>query len=248
MSKDYGKYEMNKTEYILFIFVYIASSLLVSLLFYRNIFFAPVTIPFFKRIKEYYADYQLERRKKKLLSEFKDFLFMISTSIGAGRSMKDAINESIPSLERIYGETSLLAPEMRDIYHRMEGSNEKDSDVLLDFAMRTGMEDVIDFVNIYSTCKSTGASLILALNKAASVIIDKMSIDNEIKELVKRKEYEGMVIFVMPVVVIIFMNLLARDYIDPLYMTFSGRVVMTVVIAANIFVYKIIRNITKIEI
>ena len=44
----------------------------------------------------------------------------------------------------------------------------------------SGLEDVKDFVTIYSICKTTGASLITALGKAAGVIMEKMSIDREV--------------------------------------------------------------------
>ena len=47
---------------------------------------------------------------------------------------------------------------------------------------------------IYSTCKTTGASLVDALNKAASVIIDKMTIENEIRTMANRKKNESIIL------------------------------------------------------
>ena len=117
------------------------------------------------------------------MTEFKDFLFMASTAIGAGRSMKDAIAEAIPSLKNIHGSRSVLVRDLEKAYERMETGGENDINVLRDMAEMTGLEDVHDFVTIYSICKLTGASLITALNKAAAVIMEKMSIDREIEEL-----------------------------------------------------------------
>ena len=130
----------------------------------------------------------------------------------------------------------------------MEVGGENDVTVLMDLAMASGTEDVYDFVTIYSICKSTGASLIVALSKAASVIIDKMTIDREVQELVRRKKGEGMVIFLMPVAVILFLNIFAPDYISPLYETMAGRIIMTAVVGGAAGIYSMIQKIVRIEI
>lgn len=245
---DLKKYEFSKREETIFYMALAGAGLLISYLLYRNIFFAVVIIPFAGKIKSFVLKNIIKSRKRRYMSEFKDFLFMASTAIGAGRSMKDAIAESIPSLKNIYGSKSILAKDLEKAYERMETGGENDLYVLSDLAELSGLEDVHDFVTIYSICKSTGASLIKALNRAAAVIMEKMSIDREIDELIKRKESEGLVIFAMPALIILFLNLTAPDYIAPLYETIAGRVIMTIVCAANIGIYGIIQKITDIEV
>ena len=215
---------------------------------YRNILFSVVIIPFARRIKGFVTESIIRSRRRRYMTEFKDFLFMVSTAIGAGRSMKDAISESVPSLLNIYGSRSILAGDLKKAYERMETGGENDVGVLRDLADASGLEDVKDFVTVYSICKTTGASLITALGKAAGVIMEKMSIDREIEELVRRKEGEGLVIFAMPALIILFLNLTAPDYIAPLYETIAGRIIMTAVLASNIGIYALIQRITNVEI
>lgn len=245
---DLGKYQFGKKEILLFYLILLAFGIGLSLLFYRNLLLSLVIIPFAGRIKKYVIDEIINRRKREYLVELKDYLFMVSTAIGAGRSMKDAIKEAIPELKEIYGEQSILAGELTKAYTRMQVGGENDVDVLMDLAINSRTEDCIDFVTIYSICKKTGANMVIALNKAASVIIDKMTIEREIRELVRRKEMEGLIIFVMPVVVLAFLNLCAPDYISPLYNTWPGRIIMTVVIAANIGIYAMIKKIVNVKI
>lgn len=242
------KYEMSRLENIFFYISLSVLSLAVAMLLYRNVVFAIVIIPFVGRIRSYVVDIIIDRRRQDYMIQFKDFLFMASTSIGAGRSMKDAVGETIPGIRDIYGNNAILAGELDKVHERLEVGGENDVDVLMDLALASGMEDCIDFVTIYSICKSTGASLILALNKAASVIIEKMTIDREIRELVRRKEAEGMVIFVMPIIVLLFMNICAADYVAPMYETWAGRIIMTIVLAANIGIYGMIRKITSVQV
>ncbi|MBQ0005549.1 MAG: hypothetical protein KBS68_06795 [Clostridiales bacterium] len=239
---------MSRNETIAFYAVLVITSIAVSMLFYRNIICAVVFIPFARRLKQLTEDELNGRRRRAFISQFKDELFVLSTAIGAGRSMKDAIGESIPSLREIYGEDCILGRELELIYERMDKGGENDIQVLYELGIASGVEDVIDFVSVYSICKRTGASLIVAINKAAGVIIDKMTIDKEIREIVRRKEGEGMIILVMPAIIILFLNLSSPDYIDPLYTTIAGRLIMTGVIGAVIGIYGLVKRITDIDI
>ena len=245
---DLSRYEFSRKENAIFYSCLIAAGLIISYLMYRNILFSAVILPFARRIKVFVTESIIKSRRRRYIAEFKDFLFMASTAIGAGRSMKDAISESIPSLLNIYGKRSILAGDLEKAYERMETGGENDVVVLRDLADASGLEDVKDFVTVYTICKTTGASLITALGKAAGVIMEKMSIDREIEELVRRKESEGLVIFAMPVLIILFLNITAPDYIAPLYETIAGRIIMTAVLASNIGIYAMIQRITNVEI
>lgn len=245
---ELNRYEFSKRENIALYSGIFAAGLVISYLMYRNLLFAAVIIPFSGRIKGFVREIIIKDRRRRYMSEFKDFLFMVSTAVGAGRSMKDAVSEAIPSLKSIYGNRSVLTKDLILAYERMDKGGENDVRVLNDLAGASGLEDVQDFVTVYSICKETGADLISALNKAASVIMDKMSIEREIDEIVRRKEKEGLVIFAMPALIILFLNITAPDYISPLYETIAGRIIMTAVTASSIGIYAMIQRITNVEI
>lgn len=245
---DLRIYELNRKEKTILYLCTGLAGLALSMLLYRNILFALLIIPFTPRIKVFAEEHLASRRKKRYMAEFKDFLFMASTAIGAGRSMKDAIGESISSLSNIHGHNAVLVKDLTKAYDRMENGRENDVTVLSEMADASGLEDVCDFVTIYAICKSSGASLIIALNRAAGVIMEKMSIENEIEELVKRKESEGMVILIMPALVLLFLNLFAPDYIAPMYETLTGRVIMSVCAAGTVGVYMMIQKITSVDV
>ena len=245
---DLKVYKLNKKEQVIFYLCIGLSSLTLSLLIYRNIYFSVLIIPFVKKVKEFVENELAKRRRRRYLAEFKDFLFMASTAVGAGRSMKDAIAESIPSLLNIHGESAVLVSDLKKAHERIDKGRENDVSVLAEMADASGLEDVSDFVTIYSICKSSGASLITALSKAAGVIMEKMSIEREIEELVRRKESEGFVILVMPVVVILFLNLFAPDYIAPMYESLAGRLIMSMAAATTAGVYVMIRKITSVDV
>ena len=244
----YDKYMVDKREKQLLFAGTLVVGTSLSVLLYHNIFFSLVLLFFYIKIQEIYAEYMLARRKRALAEQFKDFLFILSTSIGTGRGMRDAIGEAIPGIVGIYGENAILSRELKNMHKRMSIGNEEDVTVLNDFAKRSAAEDIVDFMIIYSTCKTTGASLVDALNKAASVIIDKMTIENEIRTMANRKKNESIILFAMPFIVVLFLNLFSPEYIAPLYESYIGRVIMTMVVAADIFIYSVMQKITNVEI
>lgn len=244
----YDEYVVNKREKQILFILTLISGMILSALLYHNIIFSVVLLFFYIKIQEIYSVFMLTRRKRAVAEQFKDFLFILSTSIGAGRGMRDAIGEAIPGIVGIYGENAILSKELKNMHKRMSIGNEEDVTVLNDFAKRSGSEDVVDFTVIYSTCKTTGANLVDALNKAASVIIDKMTIENEIRTMANRKKNESIILFAMPFLVILFLNLFSPEYIAPLYESISGRMIMTMVVAADILIYSVMQKITDVQI
>ena len=67
-----------------------------------------------------------------MLSNLRTFLFILSTSIGTGRGMRDAIGEAIPGIVGIYGENAILSRELKNMHKRMSIGNEEDVTVLND--------------------------------------------------------------------------------------------------------------------
>lgn len=75
-----------------------------------------------------------------------------------------------------------------------------------------------------------------------------MSIEKEIKTLVAQKKLEGKIITVMPLCVIIFLNIISPDYLQVLYSTFAGRIVMTLALAGMATAYLMTERLTDIEV
>ena len=245
---DYNEYIFSRRENIIFWSLMVTGSICLSLLFYGTLLLAFVPMLFYRRIKAFTAEELTKRRNARFLEQFKDLLFILSTSVGAGRGIGEGLVESMPSMCDIHGEDSLMYRELLIMKDRLQVGKEDEIQVLMDLGAKTGFEDVLDFVTVCRICRSTGGNLVLALNKAASVIIEKMTIENEINGIISRKEKEGLMIFAMPIAVIFFLDLMAGDYVEPLYSTIYGRLIMTGVIAADVGLYGMIRRIIRVRI
>lgn len=60
--------------------------------------------------------------------------------------------------------------------------------------------------------------------------------------------YEGRIITIMPVAIILFLQIMSPDYLQVMYSTAAGRILMSLALAAIVIAYFMIERITSIEV
>lgn len=179
----------------------------------------------------FYRAHLIARRKEALLLQFRDLLYSVSSSISVGRSMKQALQESMMFWQGTYTEKDLLMIELAQMDRRMTQGNVPDLEVLQDFARRSGLPDVADFVNVYENCRSSGANLIRAIDRATTVISDKITLEKEMETLMAQKRFEGRIIMAAPFAIMLFLRLTAPQYLAPMTASPQGYVMLSLALA-----------------
>ena len=244
---EYCLYRLTGKEKLFFSLAVVTGCAALGVIFYRS-FFTLLLYPIvYRRCEKIYTEHLCEKRKKKLIVEFKDFIYLVSSSMATGKHMLPSIKDAVESLGRIYPD-SLMVNELEMIIYRVEDTGADEAELLSDFAGRTGLEDIEDFAQIYQCCRQTGGNMVAAINKAAEMISDKIVIENEISTIASQKKLEGRIISAMPVAIIIFLQLISPDYLNVMYETPAGRFLMTAALGATAAAYVVIERITDIEI
>lgn len=244
---DFCSYVMSRKERMMFSLVILAGCTAIGYIFYKTIITAVFAPVIYKRCEKIYSNYMIGRKKKVLIVEFKDFLNLTSSALATGKHMISAMQESKEGLNRIYP-NSILAGELEYMIGLVEDAGKDDAEVWNDFSKRTQLEDIEDFAQVYQCCRQTGGNLIEAVNKAATIIGEKITMENEIRTVASQKKLEGRIIASMPVVIILFLQILSPDYLNVMYETIAGRSIMTVAFAVTIAACVAIERITDIEI
>ena len=117
-----------------------------------------------------------------------------------------------------------------------------------DLALRSGLEDIDDFAAVFSACRDSGGNIVSAVDRAAGIIVDKINIENEMRTLFSQKKSEGRMVGIMPIVMISFLRITSPGYLEVMYSTLIGRILMTISIIGEIYAILLIEKITKIEI
>jgi len=216
--------------------------------FYHSVTFSITSGLFIPFCLKYYAARKAELRRNLLVAQFRDFLYSLSASFASGRQMRDGLVEARENLRLTYDEKSPLINEISDMLIKIDESRASEEDVIRDFALRSCSDNVQSFFDTYFICRQTGGDINRVISKTSAMLIEKIGIEKEIKTLTSQKSFEGKIISAMPVLVILFLNLVSPAYIEALYTSFTGKLVMTAAMGGIGYSYYLTRVITKIEV
>lgn len=245
---DYRVYVLSKKEKLrLFVFA-LLGSIVVSILFYNNIFMivsAPIIWSFGKKP---YKSHLSRERKKRLMEMFKDMIYSMEVSFATGKPLNEGLIEAKINLLNMYEESDYIIVELNNMIRRINVGGEREMDVLEDFANRGDLEDIYNFVLVYKTTMETGGDIVQAMRKATEVIGEKISIEREIRAITYQKKVEGKIITSIPITIIGFLRIISPEYLNIMYESLAGRLIMTVSILGIIVGYILIEKITNVEI
>lgn len=232
MLRDYKSLDFSLTEAVLLLAVSLAAGAGTAWLFYDDpkAGFLIGAILFFLA-KPRYIRWQVEKQQRSLLLQFRDVLYSVSSSVSVGRSMGQALEESMDFWKDTYTEKDLMMQELAGMVRRIKEGNERDIDVLKDFAGRSGLRDISDFVMVYENCRDSGADLVKAIDRATAIIGDRIDLDREMRTLMVQKQFEGRIIMVSPFALLLFLKISSPGFLAPLTASSAGTAVSTAALA-----------------
>lgn len=248
MPLYYDSLDLSGDEKLKFYITVIIAGLLTGVLFYDSVTAGIAASVFYSITKPLYKKSMNDRHKNELLLQFRDLLYSISSSVSSGRNMTQALEESADFWDGTYDESDYIIQELRYMINRIRNSNENDISVLRDFAVRSGLEDVSDFVSVYESCKGTGGNLPQAISRATSIIGDKISLERDLKTRLAEKLFEGRIVAVSPLLIVGLLKVMSPEYMEPMYSTGSGRAVMTIALILMGTALMLIEKLNRLEV
>ena len=248
MISDYREYRLSKREKVMLFSAGYAAIFLVSLLFYHSIPLALACGFLALFLEEPYGEYKAEKRRDLLLLQFKDLLYCLAAAFASGRQMKQALIGAHEDLLLLYQEDTPMISELRYMIRGMMENRQSEEELLSDFARRSNLEDIRNFVDVYRACRITGGDMEKVIASVTDVLMDKMAIEREIKALTSQKMFEGRIISLMPLLVVLFLNIFSPDYLAVMYETAQGRILMTLALLGIFWAYKMTMKMAKVEV
>lgn len=224
---NYNNYIMTKMEKVKWALIGMAVVFVAAYIFYQDLIWSLV----FSLIGLKFPDIKkkdiIAKRKQKLLMQFKEALYVISTSLSAGRSVENAFIDAKKDLEKIFdfGKENYIIDELTYINRRIQ-MNQTIEEALEDFADRSDLEDIRTFANVFVACKSTGGNLKSVTEITSRIIGEKITTKQDIETLISGKKFEANILAFIPFGIILFLKMSAPDFLTALY-TFQGRLLAT---------------------
>lgn len=242
---DYSMYFATKKEKTLWFIIGMIVSAVVLYIFYESIIasviFGAVCGYFFIPIR---TNQVINKRQKRLTTQFRGLLDALSTSIGAGKNMFDAFAGAEDDLAVQFSAEADIVREVNLIRVGL-GNNIQIEDLLLNFAERSGVEDVRNFANVFATCYKKGGNIKDVIKNTASIIGDKIEIQMELETMVAGQKNEQNIMLVMPVIFIVVMKSMGGDLID--LKSPIGIISVTIAIVIFVLAYFISKKILNIK-
>lgn len=155
----------------------------------------------------------IKKRKQKLTMQFRELLDALSSSVAAGKNVQEAFQGAVDDLAVQFTKDSDIVRELEIICSGMY-NNVPIEDLLVNFAQRSGVEDITNFANVFATCYRKGGNINEVIKNTAEIIGDKIEIKMELETMVSGQKNEMNIMLVMPILFIVVMKSMGGGLVD----------------------------------
>ncbi len=247
MQMDYDKYTFSMREYMVMVGQFVLLAAIAGKLFYGNILFGLLMIPFVVMFIKWKRKLKTDRRKRELRFQFRDALNSISDLLSVGYSVENSIRECYKEMAILHGRESVICKELSLIVKKTE-LNIPIENTFVDLGRRSGIDDLNMFGQIFINAKRTGENLVAVISMVSGTISQSFEVEEEISHIIGEKKLEAYIMDIAPLAVLAYVGLTGGGMMDVMYETFIGRIVMTVCLAVYLVTVFISLKLTKVKI
>ena len=261
---NYKVYYMSVMEKILYFILAFAAGAAVGYLFYGGIgkdeFGQPTTLTYILNISipvligivagiaflPIRTEQIIEKKRRKLNSQFRDMLEALTTSLGAGKNVSDSFRSVYDDLKVQYDDGADILKELEIILSGM-ANNVDIEELLLDFGIRSGIDDIYSFANVFKICYRKGGNIKDTIRNTHNILSDKMEINEDIETIVTANKTEQNIMIVMPIGLIGMIKMLSADFAAN-FVTPAGIIATTIGVALFVAAYYVGKAVLNIKV
>lgn len=224
----YGECRLHPVETILAWVIGGMTGFAVGYLFYHHPLPAAACSLAGFRVPHWLRRTRIRKRKEELGRQFRQALYALVSTLTAGRAVENAFSAAVKDLRIIYTDPQTYILVEFERIDRKTQNGETIEAALRDFCIRSELEELQQFTEVFSTCKRTGGNLAEVMRRTAHIIGEKIEIRQEIGVMLAQKRFESKILGTAPLAVLGLLQWSSPDYMMPLYGNAAGAAVMTV--------------------
>jgi len=187
-----------------------------------------------------------EKKQKNLKLQFRELLDALSTSIGSGKNIIDSFKSAYDDVLLIYPEDAFIINELAVILDGINNNIDVEKS-LMDLGIRSGIEDIESFANVFETSYRKGGNIKDVIRNTQQIISDKMEVEMEIETIVAASKNEQLIMTVLPIGLIAIIKLMSPEF-GSNFVTPAGILSTTIAIVMFVAAYYVGRKILAIKI
>lgn len=224
---DYTLSPSGPVDHVLAFLIGFAAGFVVLFIFYKILLLSVVGGAVTGVVNIFLASQNaVAKRHSQLRTQFFDFLEAMSVSMRAGNPPLKAIESAREDLTLMYHEGSDILVELEIAVAKFNNAVPL-SEVFMDLAERSQLEDIASFASIYATIEGKSSRADEIVRETQQIISDKMEIEMEIETMMSAAKSETNIMLFMPLVILGVIGYAGAGFMDSLYTTEIGRVVAT---------------------
>jgi len=245
---DFWLEKMDIKTRIIVLVLGMSFSAFVAKVFFSSLPFVLLSLPLGMIFWPVWKKHRVNKRKELFMTQYKDLLYYLSVSLSAGKSLESAFQDAAAALGTQYGHgSSDLMNELNLINSRLR-LREPIEGLILELAEKTNVEDVGSLADVIGITKRTGGNLVEVMQHSVRILREKIEIRREMETSWAAKKLEQRLLCVSPVFLILIIRAGSGDFLDPLYSTMIGRLIMVTALALIIFGFLIGERLMKVKI
>lgn len=187
-----------------------------------------------------------KKRQEELRLQFKEGIEILAASLSAGYAVENAFTAAVGELREMYGEEAMITREFSYISHQLT-MNRTVEVLLLDFARRSGLEEVRQFAEIFAVSKRSRGELVSVADHVVHLLSERITVQQEIMAMTAEKRLEQRIMNLMPCLIVLYVEITSPGFFSPMYETAAGRLVMTVCLVVYLVSWRLSVRILTIE-
>lgn len=227
---DYNEYSLNGSQLLITVLAASAAVTGISILFYGNLWCSILISPLVPFCLIRRRRSLLEKRKWELDMAFCDAIGCMSAALESGYSVENAVSETYRDMKLSYPEESPIMEELKSLTNKIR-NNIPIEEAFMSLALRSGLDDIRSFADIFATAKRSGGNLMNVIRSTSSLIRTRAELRRETALAVASKKYEADIMKIIPFAVLLYLRIFSPEMTAALYGNLFGIVFMTVLLA-----------------
>ena len=200
-------------------------------LFYQSkiamVVLSPLAVPYCM----YRQQVDKEKERRILSGQFRELLESVNNALRAGDSPENAFREGYKDMLYEYGEHALITKQMSRVIGGLDNRIPMEK-LLTQFAPDAGTEEIREFAEVFAIAKRGGGNMTEILARTASLIEERLDVENEISIMLGNRRLEQRIMDLTPFLIVFYIGVTSPGFFDVLYHSPEGIAFMTVCLLA----------------
>lgn len=246
-KKSYWQQDIRKLEYAKAFLQGVAVIVIISYLFYGNLFYAILISPYLIRYIKSWEKQTIKKKRERFRLQFKDAIQSISAGLNAGYSVENAMNEAVNELKKVYKKDDVIIKELSYMIRQLQ-MNVTTETALKEFSLRMEDEDVQTFVSAFTMAKRSGGDSMEIIRNVVRQMGEKIDVEREIQTVLSGKRLELKILTAIPLGMIAYLKIGFPEFLDVLYGNEIGVVIMSICLGIYATSYEAGKRMVEIEV